>query len=350
MTVNRVRTVVSSQRWWIVRVVALPLYMLAFAILIFVAIRLLPGDPALQLTGGQVSAEQLAEVRHSLGLDGSLWHQLMTFLSSVVQLKLGTSLSTGRAVFSDVIDRLPQTLELSMMALIGSALIAAVLGGAAAFAPRSIAARIGRGYARAAGALPDFCLGIAGILIFYVVLKVSPAPIGRLDPRSPQPKKVTGFPFFDTLLSGNTHLIEAASARLLLPVLAMSIAYAPYLLKQLIPSLQAELSAPATRFRIASGASRRMIVTAVFRRALPPVLVVFGGLVTGLLGGAVVIESMFSLGGLGQYLVSSVQGSDYPATQGALLIVVAVVLTTYLIVDMLTMLVDPRRRSGVAIA
>jgi peptide/nickel transport system permease protein len=337
-----------AHRWWVMRLAALPLHVLTFAIAIFLLVRLVPGDPAAEVAGTQSSTAQVEAIRRNLGLDGSRWHQLLGYLSRLGHLDLGTSILSGTSVYKDVATRLPQTLELSLMGIVGASALAAVLSSAAAFLPRSIAGRIARGYARTAGALPDFTLGIAGILVFYVVLHVAPAPIGRLNPRVTPPPSRTGLPFLDTLLTGNRTLIGSAAAHLVLPVVAMNIAYAPYLMRQLIPSLDQELAAPSTRFCVASGASQRRMVLYVARRALPPVLVVFGGMLGALLGGAVVMESMFGLGGLGQYIVAAVQSSDYPATEGALIVIVTIVLVIYLLVDLVTMVLDPRRRTETA--
>ncbi|GAA4680838.1 ABC transporter permease [Frondihabitans cladoniiphilus] len=332
--------------WWVRRIAALPVHLFLFAIVVFFIVRLVPGDPAVLLTQGKATAAQLVKVREALGLGGSLPHQLGTFLLHLVQLNFGSSLVSGRPVALDVFQRLPQTLELTGMGLVGAAIIALVLGSVAVFRPKNPIAYVARGYARAAGAVPDFCLGIVAILIFYVVLHLSPAPIGRIDPRMTAAPTVTGLPFLDTLLSGDSSLIQSAVAHLVLPVAAMSIAYAPYLLKQLIPGLEDQIDAPATRFRIASGGSTFIMIVSVYRRALPAVLVVLGGLLGALLGGAVVMESMFGLGGVGQYAVNAVQTTDYPAMQGVLVILVAFVLLVFLVVDVLNMLLDPRRRSG----
>jgi len=340
------RTWFSNNRWWLARLAALPLHLFAFAIVVFFIVRLVPGDAAITMTEGQASAEQLDEIRESLGLNEPVIVQLGLFLLNLLRLDFGTANSTGQSVFSDVISRVPQTLELTLMALFVAAVIAVLLSAAAVFAPKSPFALVARGYSRAAGALPDFCLGIIAILVFYVVLRVSPAPLGRLDARMSSPESVTNFPFFDTLLSGNSALIASAASHLVLPIAAMSLAYAPYLMKQLIPGLEEQVEAPSTRFRIASGGSRFMMIVSVFRRALPAVLVVSGSLLGSLIGGAVVMESMFGLGGIGQYAVNAVNASDYPAMQGVLIVIVAVVLLIFLIVDLLTLILDPRRRVG----
>ncbi|MET0886127.1 MAG: ABC transporter permease [Mycetocola sp.] len=343
-------SIFAKNRWWLARLAALPLHLFVFAIVVFFIVRLVPGDAAITMTEGQASAEQLEAIRDQLGLNEPLIVQLGVFLLNLLRLDFGISTTSGQSVFSDVISRVPQTLELTLMALFVAAVIATLLSAAAVFTPRSPIAAIARGYSRAAGALPDFCLGIIAILIFYVVLRVAPAPLGRLDARMTSAPSITNFPMLDTLLSGDGALITSAVAHLVLPITAMSIAYAPYLMKQLIPGLEEQVDAPATRFRIASGGSSFMMVISVFRRALPAVLVVSGSLLGSLIGGAVVMESMFGLGGIGQYAVNAVSTSDYQAMQGVLIVIVAVVLLIFLVVDLLTLILDPRRRVGAASA
>ena len=324
----------------------LPVHLLVVAVAVFFLVRLVPGDPAIAVTGGQASPEQLAAIRQSLGLSGSIPQQLGAFVSNLVALDLGTSIQTGQPVLEDVFARLPQTLELGVMALVLATVLAVGLSGVAVFTPRSPLAAVARGYSRAAGALPDFCLGIVAILVFYVVLRVAPAPIGRLDARTESPPVLTHLPFLDTLLAGDPVVLRSAAAHLVLPVAAMTIAYCPYLMKQLILGLEREVDAPSTRFRIAAGASRVMVTVSVFRRAFPAVVVVTGSLLGGILGGAVVMESMFGLGGIGQYAVNAVVTSDFPAMQGVLIVMIAVVLVVFLLVDVVTVLLDPRRKVG----
>jgi peptide/nickel transport system permease protein len=336
----------SRNGWWIVRVLMLPVNLFVFAVVVFFLVRLLPGDPAQQVTGGQANEAQLEQVRQSLGLSGSLGEQLIVYLGRLVSFDLGTSITTGTPVFPDVMARLPQTLELTVTALVLATVLACGLSAVAVFRPKNPVAGFARGYSRAAGALPDFTVGIVAILLFYVLLRIAPAPIGRYDGRMSAPTTVTGLPYLDALLSGDAAVIGSATAHLVLPLTAMTIAYTPYLMKQLVFGLSEQLAAPATRFRIASGAGRPMTVLSVFRRAFPAVAVVSGSLLSSLLGGAVIMESMFNLGGIGQYAVDAVTSSDYPATQGVLLVIVAVVLVIFLLVDILTLALDPRRRSG----
>lgn len=342
----RLGTAWRRHGWWVSRVLMLPVNLLLFAIVLFFAVRLLPGDPALQVTGGQGTAEQLEAVRESLGLGGTLPEQFAAYLGNLLAFDLGTSISTGQPVLRDVLVRLPQTLELTLSALVLATVLSCALSALAVFRPRSVGAAFSRGYARTAGALPDFTVGVAAILVFYVLLRIAPAPIGRYDGRMSAPPAVTGFPFLDAVLSLDPTIVGSAAAHLVLPLAAMTIAYTPYLMKQLIPGLAEQLRAPATRFRIASGAGRAITVTSVFRRAFPSVVVVSGSLLGSLIGGAVIMESMFGLGGLGQYAVDAVATADYPATQGVLLVIVAVVLVIFLVIDVLTVMLDPRRRAG----
>lgn len=136
-------------------------------------------------------------------------------------------------------------------------------------------------------------------------------------------------------------------SHLVLPVLVMVFAHTPLLMKMLILSLDESIDDPATKFRVASGAPRSMVLASVYRRALPSMVATLGMLFGMFLGGAVVLEALFGLGGLGQYAVDAVNASDVFALRSFLLATAALCLLIYLLVDLAIMLLDPRRRAGV---
>ena len=119
-------------------------------------------------------------------------------------------------------------------------------------------------------------------------------------------------------------------------------------MKLLISGLEEAVDAPATRFRIASGAPRRVVMLRLYRRALPATVTMLGTLFGYLLGSAVIIESLFGFTGMGQYMVEAVNAKDFVAMQGFLLAVAVISLTVFLIVDLVNMSLDPRRKPGVA--
>jgi peptide/nickel transport system permease protein len=325
----------------------LPVHIAIFALVVFFLVRAIPGDPVLIVTGGQITPEIYARVQHSLGLDGSVLHQLGSFYSSLLHLDLGTSMLSGRSVAGELSTRFPATLELALMGLI-SVIVVSVSGAfLAVMRPTWLPSRIIRGYARTAGAIPEFCVGIALIVIFYSQLRWVPAPVGRIDPYLSQPPALTGMPFLDSVLRGSFDVTASMSAHLVLPILVMVIAQSAVLLRLLISGLEEAVDAPATRFRIASGASRRTVLLSMLRRALPPAVTMLGIIFGYLLGGAVILESLFGFTGMGQYMVEGVNSKDLPVMQGFLIVTAVISLTVFFLVDIINMLLDPRRRPGV---
>jgi peptide/nickel transport system permease protein len=329
------------------RLAVLPLHVFLFAIVAFFLVRAIPGDPVVTLTGGELTPVQLEEARASLGLNGSTGDQLQTYLGHIVKLDLGKSLYTGRGVVDEFRRRLPATLELAMLALACTIIFSLAAAYLVITRPRNIVSRVLRLYARAAGAVPFFVLAVALIFVFHVTLKWLPAPIGRVANGVEVPPPLTGFPLLDSILRLRFDVSVSMIARLVLPIGALVLTQANILMKLLIRGLEDEVDTPQTRFRASSGVPRRTVLLSVYRRALPPVVVMAGTMFGYLIGGVVILESLFGLGALGQYAVQAVNSKDIVALQGFLLLAAAMSLVVFLIVDLVNMLLDPRRRPGV---
>lgn len=334
-------------RWWITRLLMLPVHLLVFTVITFVMIRSIPGDPVVNLLGDNWTQADYDRMQQLMGLDGSLPTQLVQYLGGVATLDLGTSISTGSPVLRDVLLRLPQTLELAVIALALTVVVSVAASSFVIMRPTNPVASALRGYARAAGALPEYVLAVAFLLVFYSWLRWAPAPLGRLDPMITPPRQLTGFPLLDALLQGRLDAFGSIVAHLVLPISVMVIASAALLVKILIVSLDQQIDAPSTRFRLAAGVGRGRTLLAVYRRAAPPAAVMLGMLFGSLLGGAIIIEQLFGFSGLGQYAIDAVATSDYVALQGFMLVIAAATLIVFLLVDMTNMLLDPRRRPGV---
>jgi len=343
----RAADMLLHQRWWLARVAALPGQLLVFALLAFVLVRMIPGDPVRTITGGQATPATYAAVQHRIGLDGSFLQQLVRYLGQLLHLDLGISLLTGRTLASEFAQRLPATLELAAMGLGASLLVTLIASAIAVMRPGGLSAWVIRSYAKAAGAIPDFAIGVLGIFLFYATLHWVPAPLGRLDLSIQAPPRTTGLPFVDAVLSGNGPAIISMAQHLVLPVLVMVSSYSAVLLKQLIAGLDEELDRPATLFRISTGAPMWMVLLSVYRRALPATVTMAGTVFGYLIGGAIIIESLFGFDGMGQYLMDAVAGADLTAMQGFLVTIAAVSLVVFLLVDVINMVIDPRRRPGV---
>ncbi|MBF4481130.1 peptide/nickel transport system permease protein [Rhodococcus rhodochrous J3] len=334
-------------RWWITRVLALPVHVFVFVVLTFLLVRSMPGDPIRAMLGQNYTPESYAAMQERMGLNGTMFQQLTSYLHGIVNLDLGESIVNGRPVIDELQTRLPATLELALLGLGLSILLSIAASYIAVFHHRSVIAHIIRGYARAAGAVPEYVLAVAGILLFYATLQIVPAPMGRLDVDEIAPPTTTGFPLVDALLAGRPDAFWSTLAHLALPVVVMCAAHSALLIRVLVSALDKEADATATRFRIASGASTRTVVKSIYRRAAPASVTMAGTLFGYLLGGTVILETLFGLSGMGKYALDAVNSGDVVVMQGFLLTVATLSLLVFLLVDVTNMLIDPRRRPGV---
>ena len=341
---GRWRALPRPMRIVLARVSLIPPQLFGVLLVTFMLVRLLPGDPALLLLGNMATPDAIASLRQRLGLDQGLWTQFIRYLGRVLHGDLGTSIFTSHPVVQDLIERAPATLE-----LISYAMVVTVLAGVG-LAVLSVIARgrsfdyFTRVYGLAAGALPDFWVGLLLIFFLYHVAGWAPAPFGRLDTYLTAPRTITGFYTFDSLLAGNWADLGSATARLVLPVATISIVNTGAMMKMTQTVFAGVYDSAFIRHAHASGLPRRRIIAMALKNSLPPIITTAGFLFGFLLGAAVLVETIFSWGGLGQYAVQAVINSDYPALQGFVMVAAVFVLLVYLVVDVLYELVDPRIR------
>jgi peptide/nickel transport system permease protein len=312
------------------------------SVIVFFLIRLLPGDPSYTLAGPYASPDRIAEVRQGLGLDEPIISQYIQYLGRVFAGDFGTSWRTSQPVLADIQQRLPATLELVFAAVLLSILIGVPLGVAVAAAKGGVLERIVFFYGMLAGSLPDFWIGLLLILVFFYLLGWAPAPLGQLDFAVSTPDHVTGAYAVDALLTGNWEALSSASAQLVLPVLTLVLVYMPLVLKTARSAMEEMLESHFVLQARASGLPRSVQLRYALRNALPPVVTVVGIEFWFLLGGAVLVETIFAWGGLGQYAVESVINSDYAPVQAVVLVTAFFTTLVFLVVDLLYHLLDPR--------
>jgi ABC-type dipeptide/oligopeptide/nickel transport system permease component len=242
----------------------------------------------------------------------------------------------------DLMERAPATLELITYAMLLTVAVGVTL------AVLSVVWRGGlidagtRMYGLAAGAIPDFWVGLLLIFFLFYIAGIVPAPFGRIDALVTAPPQITGFYTVDSLLAGDVSAFWSSAGRLLLPVLTLTIVNAGALMKMTKTAFSDIYRSDFVRYQRACGLSERTIIRGALRNSLPPVITLVGFLFGFLLGAAVLVETIFSWGGLGQYAVQAVINSDYPALQGFVLVAAAFILIVYLVVDILYELADPR--------
>ncbi|EMZ2329710.1 MULTISPECIES: ABC transporter permease [Klebsiella] len=311
----------------------------------FFLIRLLPGDPAVLLLGNMATPEAVAQLRERLGLNHSVWIQFADYIRHIFQGDLGISIFTSNPVTTDLLDRAPATLELIGYSLVLMVVTAIVLAVASAVWRGSFIDIFVRIYGLAAGAIPDFWIGLLLIFFFYSLLGWAAPPFGRLDAILTPPHYVTGFYTIDSLLAGDMEAFRSSVGRLILPVLTLAIVNAGALMKMTHSIFSGVWGSEFVQHGRACGLSEFQLVRMALRNSLPPIITIVGFITGFLLGSAVLVETIFSWGGLGQYAVQAVINSDYPALQGFILVAAVFVLLVYLVVDILYELADPRIRA-----
>ncbi len=316
--------------------------LLGIVLVSFLLVKSIPGDPAVLMLGPTATPEAVASLRSKLGLDHSLPVQFWIYLKDLAHGDLGTSWQTTRPVLEDLIQRFPATLELVTLGLLVAILIGIPLGLASAFKENGIVARIADFYGLSAGALPDFWLALVLIFVFYTVFQWAPAPLGRIDLAVVPPPPITGMLTIDSLISGNWDAFRSAAAHLVLPVLTLGLINAGPILKMTQSTMEKMLDSDFSRYEVLCGIPHRLVVRHALRNALPSVVTIISVLYGFLIGGAVLVEIVFSWGGAGQYAVQGVLNSDLYPVLGFVLFSAIFSLFVYLAVDLIYFAIDPR--------
>jgi peptide/nickel transport system permease protein len=326
------------------RAIIIPPQVFGITVVVFVLIRLFPGDPAYLFAGPTASPQTIAAVREQLGLNDPIPVQYWRYLGRLAHGDMGTSLVTSRPVRSDIVDRFPATFELITFALLLCLLISVPIAAYSVRKPRSVLDRITGTYGRLAGALPDFWWGLMLIFVLFTVLSVAPAPVGRLGIGGPPPDRITGLYTIDALLAGDWATFRSALGHLLLPAGTLAFVYGAPIVKQMRTGMSNVLNSPYLAYATMLGLRPSMLFRYAFRNALLPAVTMTGLTYAYLIGAAVVVETVFAWGGLGQYAVQAITSSDYAAVSGTVLTTTVYALTIYLLLDFVYMAVDPRIR------
>lgn len=300
----------------IVRTLLLSLITLfGVSVLIFLMLRVLPGDPARVLAGLNASEEQVARLRAELGLDASLLAQYWSFITGVLTGDLGTSARTSAPVATEIGVRLPATLLLAIVATIIGTIAGVTAGVVAAVRRNSMVDHVISSVAMMGVSMPVYWLGLLLILLFAVTLGWLPAA-GSGEPLSIVLPAVT-------LAAFSTALISRMTRASMLEVLG----------QDYVRTAEAKGAPPLT-----------VIMRHGLRNAFIPILTVISLQFGALLGGAVLTETVFGWPGIGRLLVDSIGARDFAVVQGIVLVYAAAFILLNVIVDVLYVVVDPRIR------
>lgn len=319
-----------------IRAASLAALLWVLTVVLFLLQEVSGADPIAATIGSNASPEARQAARVAAGLDGPPIERYFSYLGGLLTGDFGTSFRTRRPVLEDLTSYAPATLELVAVAFA----LAAVLG--VLFAVSSLlrwpGSSIMRGVLFVGSTAPTFLLGILGLVVFYRSLGVLPA-----RGRGGVADGPTGFVVIDGLLAGDLPAIGDALLHLVLPATALAFGPALAIGRVLRASLMATLQADYVRTATSKGLSEpRILASHVFRNSVNAALSM-GALQLGFLfGGVLLVESVFSWGGLGSYLAASLPVSDFPAVAGVTLLLGALYVAANTVADVLQSIADPR--------
>ena len=293
------------------------------AFMTFMLLHLIPGDPARVLLGEEATPQTVAALQRQLGLDKPIPQQFILWLGQAFRGNLGNSITLQQPVTQALLQRMPVTLELGLVSLVFSLILAIPLGVLTATHRNSWVDMLVNVSSLLGTAIPSFVLALVLILVFAVGLRIFP-PGGYA-------------PFTDDPLTNIRDMI--------LPMIALSTGVVAINLRQVRASMLEIMEQDYVRTARAKGLSeRRVQYVHALRNSLLPVLTIVGIQIGAILGGAVIIETIFLWPGIGKLAVDSIFSKDYPVVQGVVLVVAFSYMLTNLLVDISYVFLDPRIR------
>ncbi|WP_052847285.1 ABC transporter permease [Streptomyces avicenniae] len=289
------------------------------ASLIFLIVRAAPGDPASVLLGPDADREQIRQLHATLGLDRPLHEQYVTYLGDVLRLDFGESHRLGRPAMDAVLERFPATLELTLTATTVAVVAGLLLGLLAGARPGGRTDRVVSAVTIALQSFPTFWVGIMGVLLFALTLRLLPSSgVG-----TPQ------------------HMV--------LPALTMALPFIAIVARLARSSVTETMREPYVVTARSKGLTEPQILLGhALRNSLVPVVTIVGLQMGALLGGAVIVENVFAWPGLGSLVVDAVANRDYAVVQGVTLLIAGAVTVLNLVADLLCAQLDPRIRMEAA--
>lgn len=287
--------------------------LLGVSVLIFLMVHLIPGDPATQILGQFATPEAISQMRASLGLDQPLWQQYASFLRRLLTGDLGTSLFTGESVWEQIVARFPITMQLAVLSVVIAAIFGILLGTIAAVKQNTFVDRLVVLTSLVGISAPGFWIALFLIWIFAYKLALFP---------------ISGYEGIHSLL---------------LPAITLGMAEAGMIARMTRASMLEVIKQDYMRTAEAKGAS---LVSLVFSHGLPnaiiPVVTMIGLQFGSLMAGAVVVETVFSLQGIGSLAIEAISKRDMPTVQGMVFFMALIFALTNLIVDLIYSRIDPR--------
>ena len=317
--------------------------LLGVSIVVFFMVRAIPGDPAQIMLGQQATQEQVQQLRENLGLDKPIFVQYGLFLKDALRGDLGDSIVTGRPVTTELLTRLPATLELTAFAMLIAILVGIPVGVISAVRQYSLLDKTTSVLALTGISMPIFWLAMILVVIFGVNLELLPFP-GRLDPTTGI-TAITGLVLVDSLLTLNFAGFWDGLLHLIMPALALATIPMAVIMRMTRSSMLEVMNEDYVRTARAKGVVPwRVVFKHALRNAMLPTITVIGLQAGLLMGGAIITETIFSWPGIGLYAYNSISARDYASVQGVVLYGALLFVLINLLVDILYAILDPRVR------
>lgn len=337
----------DTLKFIIKRIFYLLILLLGVATIVFVLTRLVPTDlVAANLSQRNLNNEEMVNAfRAKWGLDKPVWQQYLIYLKGLLQLDFGTSIRTGKPVLSELKRCFPATLELSIFAIIFASVVGILFGVISALKRNSVIDQIVRGVSVAGVSVPTFWLALLLLYLFYYKLGIAPGT-GRISSYFKPPETVTGLYVIDALIEGNIYKAIDCLGHLVLPGIVLGSFTMGLITRTTRSNLLEVMSTDYIRTAKAKGMARvRLILHHAMGNALIPVLTVIGLGLGNLLGGTVLVETIFTWPGVGQFAYESVLKLDSPGIIGVAILIAFNYGVINTLIDILYGVIDPRVRS-----
>jgi len=313
------------------------------AVVVFVLLRVVPGDPVAMMISPGASAADIAALKAHYGLDAPLLTQFWIWISGVVHGDFGTSITLHLYVTDVLASRLPATVELAIMALVVAVLIGGSVAIAGTLMRRTIGETVIDGLNSIMLAVPDFIWALALVLLFAVAIPVLPLT-GRIDPALAE-GFATRFYLTESILTGRFSDAGNILSHMAMPTLALALPLAAVIVRLLKQSLkEAMVQDYVLLARIKGFRELRLVLQEALRNAVGPTLALTGVQFTFLIGGTVIVERIFSYPGIGNLAIDAVINRDFPLIQGLVLLFGLIFILVNMGVDLAVAALNPRLR------
>ena len=309
----------------------------------FLLTRIVPGNPIERVAGPYASDERVAEMKAEANLDKPFYVQFVLYLQQLLRGDLGVSYNTAQPVAQDLGERVPATGELVIYGMALAIALALPLGVVSAVQRGTWVDHLSRVVSVLGVSVPIFWIGLVLLSIFYNRLGWLPGAQGRLPIAMSEPDRITGLYTVDALLHGDWPTFREAAKSLVLPVITLAVVAMAPIARMTRATMIDALESDYVRTARSLGLPARVIIFQhAFKNAILPVLTLIAAVFGYAIGGEVLIEIIFSWPGLGLYSYNAITAADFPAIQGFIILATTIYILIYLVVDLLTALIDPR--------